>query len=250
MRSIITVLRGFFAAVIRRRGLPSVSVPELPAPSAEPSPFEARLASAGFLVWNRDEVKIRGEYPERLIGQLVACDRWPSTHIHNSEVPYRCASCDSYEKMYGIGEVVKRQPIGGASDTGRATMLLIGVICSVCGYVVGAGWYEQQYQQDWHDHARLRELMGHRRNFLEQLDHLERLQGAPQHERRLRLLEAELETLDVRRSLLLSEKRGLEENLGLLRGDPNRDRFALPAARLEDPPDNRAKAMPALTGSD
>jgi len=55
MRSIITVLRGFFAAVIRRRGLPSVSVPELPAPSAEPSPFEARLASAGFLVWNRDE---------------------------------------------------------------------------------------------------------------------------------------------------------------------------------------------------
>jgi len=117
-------------------------------------------------------------------------------------------------------EVVKRQPIGGASDTGRATMLLIGVICSVCGYVVGAGWYEQQYQQDWHDHARLRELMGHRRNFLEQLDHLERLQGAPQHERRLRLLEAELETLDVRRSLLLSEKRGLEENLGLLRGRP------------------------------
>ncbi|HJV32399.1 MAG TPA: hypothetical protein VJ694_00045 [Patescibacteria group bacterium] len=148
-----------------------------------------------------------------------------------------CDRCDDVMSM-ALFEIVKRPVPPGEVDQGWTEPRSLGRWCRRCGdcqpgrpddsRVLGALWAS---------HRNLYDLV----EALESDDAKRELRKA-----KLACVETELDDVERRRERLVFERMRLQEELGMLKGPPNRDRFALPTAKLDDPPDDRAKAMPAL----
>lgn len=145
-----------------------------------------------------------------------------------------CSFCRS-DRTYRLYRIVKREVPPGAQDLGLVETRMLCDVCAACGFIPGKPGPE------------LDEVFGglylKLPNFKEILAELEKRKGGPMLEWRLRVLKEEHDALRPRADALADEIRRLEAEIPHPELDPYR---GTPLAKLDDPPDDRAKAMPAL----
>lgn len=137
--------------------------------------------------------------------------------------------------MFRIYRIAKRAVPDGARDLGLVETHRLCDACKGCGLV-----------QKWptaKDPDLFDGLYVEHPNFLDLLAQLEKRGGRTALETRLRLLRSERDALQPRLDALDLEIRRVEAQLPIVDKDPFR---GMPLAKLDDPPDDRAKAMPAL----
>lgn len=159
--------------------------------------------------------------------------------LSEREVP-RSAHCDRCDDVMSMAlfEIVKRPVPPGEIDQGWTEPRSLGRWCRRCGDCQSGRPADSRVLGTlWERHRNLYDLV----EALESDDAKMELRKA-----KLACVETELLDVERRRERLTFERMRLQEELGALKGPPNRDRFALPTAKLDDPPDDRAKAMPAL----
>jgi len=150
-----------------------------------------------------------------------------------------CDRCDDVMGM-ALYEVVKKPVPPGEFDQGWTEPRALGRWCRRCGGLQAdrsAG--SRVLGTLWTEHADLHGLV----EALESDESKRKLREA-----KLACVEAELEDVEGRRNRLMHERMRLQDELGALKGPPNRDRFAADprTAALEDAPDARTRALPAL----
>lgn len=231
--------------------------PPAPEPPRPPTFWErlravgVRTASLEELGMGPDEYVIRTDEKRKyaylfrptpdMLGWIVALD----TH-YAMGLPYDasgarherviCAHCREEKTMLRIYRIAKRAVPDGARDLGLVETRRTCDICKGCGLV--NGWPSAK-DPDLFDG-----LYVEHPNFLDLLTQLEKRGGRQALETRLRLLKAERDGLTPRVDALDREIRRLEAELPHPDLDPFR---GTPLAKLDDPPDDRAKAMPALS---
>lgn len=208
-----------------------------PAPAAPPSPFELagvpfvrsedRMGSWVYIAWNDREYALDrkdGTVDPALLGLFIA---------QGSERSH-CTYCSSHVLM--IAQVVKRTVPQGAVDLGLAERRAIGYYCGKCGLnqrIVTSPMVDPTPEP-------FRSGM----NLFDALKALAADNGKLTKEIRYRMLEAEYARIQPEAARIADQMRYLHAELHPRTDlDPYR---GTPLAKLEDPPDDRAKALPAI----
>lgn len=238
----------------------SEAVDRMPAPPRVPTWDErmeavgirrARLWEAmGGYLWEigRDSGVFAEHARPEMIGMLFVIDQ-ESAILHFQEMSafdrerrapqargaadFWCGPCDRRrgEALYEIG---KADVPAGTTGDGRPELRHLGVFCRACGaFAHGRAERSQALGALWGECMNMRRLI----EALESPDAKRAIVQA-----KLACVEHELADVERRRGQLLAERAGLRAGLAL--GEPFR---GLSLAALSDPPDDRAKAMPALS---
>jgi hypothetical protein len=159
----------------------------------------------------------RKNRPVQVLGaSIYAC---PEAHMSGFDILY---------------EIAKAGVKDGVLASGRPELRFLGACCRACGAVPGKNRAEssQALGALWTEHRNLRGIVDALESPAAKLEFAKA---------KLACVDEEIEALDRRRNLLKAEQAALHAELG--HGDPFR---GLSPARLDDPPDDRAKSMPAL----
>lgn len=155
------------------------------------------------------------------------------------------AQCDECDRVMGMAlyEMVKRPVPPGTLDEGRVEPRALGRYCARCGEFPTHGAADSHVLGTlWNDHDNLFDLVEALESDGSKLE---------LKEAKLARARTELSDVEMRRDRLTHECATLEEELGLLKGPPGRDRFAEDprTAALDDAADDRTRSLPVIRDS-